>query len=176
MYLFFIFAFMQIVNAQDFCKQIKKESSPDGYNLNFISPYSEKVLPAVRATRNVDFNPENDGYDNFFVIFRIVGGPVDDIFTKGADGTTVEKKEKTMMVEFDDKTVISTDTVQINHDLTDDKADVIRTLFFPITDDNIKDFSTKKIVRFRLAGYEKKFPKDSANAVMNYIKCIKAAR
>ncbi len=175
-YAFLIFLLSQTANAQDYCKQVKKESSPDGYTLNFISPYSEKKLPSIRVTRNVDFNPEDDGYDNFYVIFRIVGGSVEGIFTKMPDGSTSEKKENNMKVEFDDKTVMSMDTVRINHDLTDDKAEVIRTAFFSLSDDNIKNFMTKKIVRFELAGYERTFSADSANALMHYIKCIKAAR
>ena len=78
-----------------------------------------------------------------------------------------------MKIEFDDHTLLSTDTVQINHDLTDDKAEVIRTLYFPIDDGNFKEFTTKKIVKYTLGTTERKFAADSATAIMHYVQCIK---
>ncbi len=167
--------FVQCANGQDFCKQIKKEMSEDTFQRNYFSPYNEKKLPSVRVTRSLDNNPENDGYDNFFLILRVVGGPVDALYTKGANGKAVEKTEKNMVVEFSDKSVLVSDTVAINHDITDDKAEAIRTIFFPINKATIKDFTTKKIVKFSLAGYERTFSADSANAVMHYIQCMHAA-
>ncbi len=173
-YALVLFIFLQHANGQDFCKQIKKEVSDDKSQYEFFSPYSENSLPSIRATRSVNTNPEAP-YDNFFIIFRIVAGNVDNFYNKAADGTLVEKVEKTFMVEFDDKSKISVDTVQITHDFTEDKTEGIRSLFFPLTEDILKDFTTKKIVKFALGGYEKTYPADSSNAVMQYIKCMQAA-
>ena len=86
----------------------------------------------------------------------------------------MEKEEKTLVVEFEDKSKISDDTVQVNHDFTEDRAEGIRTLFYPLTEANLKDFTTKKIVKFSLGGFEQTFRADSANAVMQYIKCMKS--
>ena len=92
--------FVQNANGQDFCKQIKKEMSEDTFSRNFFSPFNEKKLPAVRVTRSIDTNPENDGYDNFYVIFRVIGGPVDELYTKVPNGKAVEKTEKNFFVEL----------------------------------------------------------------------------
>ena len=169
----FVFAFQQNADGQDYCKKIKKDVTADGYNRSYFSPYSEKSMPAIRVTRAIDSNPEDDGFDNFFIIFRIPGGDVASIFVTGPDNKVVETKEKTMKIEFDDHTLLSTDTVQINHDLTDDKAEVIRTLYFPIDDGNFKEFTTKKIVKYTLGTTERKFAADSATAIMHYVQCIK---
>jgi len=169
------FVIAQNTYGQDFCKQIKKEVSEDTFMRNYFSPYSEKKLPSVRVVRSIDTNPENDGYDNFFVILRVTGGGVDLLYTKGADGKAVEKTEKNLVIEFDDRSKIVSDTVAINHDITDDKAEVIRTIFFPINKATIKDFTSKKIAKFSLQGYEQTFRADSANAVMHYIQCMQAA-
>ena len=176
LYLLLFFAFLQNASGQDYCKKIKKEISPDGYNRSYFSPFTEKNMPAIRITRVIDSNPEDDEFDNFFIIFRIPGGDVGSIFTTGPDDKVVEKKEKTMKIEFDDHSVITTDTVQINHDMTDDKAEVIRTLYFPIDDGNYKDFTTKKIVKYTLGTIERKFAADSAGAIMHYVQCIKAEK
>ena len=169
-----MFCFLQNAHAQDLCKEIKKEVSEDKYQYDFFSPYSENRLPSVRVARTVNTDPEAN-YDNFFIIFRISTPDVASFYTKGADGMMVEKEEKTLTVEFDDKSIISTDTVQITHDISDDKTDAIRSLFYPLTDANLGDFTTKKIVKFSLGGYEKTFPSDSAARIMQYIKCIQAA-
>jgi len=166
-----MFAFMQNAHAQDLCKEIKKEVSDDKYQYSFFSPYSENNLPSVRIARTVNTDPEAN-FDNFFIIFRIATPDVSSFYTKNSDGSMVEKEEKTLMVEFDDKSVISTDTVQIIHDISEDKTDAIRSLFYPLTDANLGDFTTKKIVKFSLGGYEKMFPADNASRIMQYIKCI----
>jgi len=166
-----LFSFFQNAQGQDLCKEIKKDVSADKFQYDFFSPYSESSLPSIRIARTVNTDPEAN-YDNFFIIFRITTPDVSSFYTKNPDGTMVEKEEKTMTVEFDDKSVISTDTVQIAHDISDDKTDAIRSLFFPLTDANLGDFTSKKIVKFSLGGYEKKFPADSAARIMQYIKCI----
>jgi len=170
-YLFALLAFLQNANAQDLCKEVKKEVSADKTQYDLFSPYSENSLPSVRVTRSVNTNPEQP-FDNFFIIFRIVTGDVGNFYTKAADGSLVEKEEKTFTVEFEDKSKISVDTVQITHDFSDDKTEGIRTLFYPLTEQTLNDFSTKKIVKFSLGGYEKAYPADSANATMQYVKCI----
>ncbi len=169
-----LFVFSQNAYAQDLCKEIKKEVSNDKSQYDFFSPYSESALPAVRIARSVNTNPEAP-YDNFFIIFRMTTGDVGNFYTKAADGTLQEKTEKTFTVEFEDKSKISDDTVQISHDFSEDKTEGIRTLFYPLTDANMTDFSTKKIVKFSLGGYEKSFAADSAGRIIQYIKCIQGA-
>ena len=166
-----LFSLFQNAHAQDLCKEIKKDVSADKYQYDFFSPYSENNLPSIRIARTVNIDPEAN-YDNFFIIFRITTPDVASFYNKSADGSLVEKEEKTLTVEFDDKSVISTDTVQIAHDISDDKTDAIRSLFYPITDANLGAFTSKKIVKFSLGGYEKKFAADSAARIMQYIKCI----
>ena len=174
-FLLSIFAFVQAANGQDFCKQVKKEVSDDKMQFNFESPYDMQKPPAIRVKRSMNVNPEQD-YDNFMIIFQITTGDVDNLYTKGSDGAVTEKVEKNLVVEFDDKSRIKDDTVQIMHDFTEDRAEGIRSLFYNLTEDNLKDFMSKKIVKFSLGGYEKTVPADSANAVMQYIKCIKTAK
>lgn len=173
-YLVLMFAFLHNASAQDYCKEIKKEVSADKTQYDFFSPYTESNLPSIRIARSVNTNPEAP-FDNFFIIFRMVTGNVDNFYTKGADGSLVEKVEKTLVVEFEDKTKLSVDTVQITHDFSEDKTEGIRTLFYALTDANINDFSTKKIVKFSLGGFDKTYPADSAKAVVQYIKCMQAA-
>jgi len=173
-YLLMIFAFLQNANGQDFCKQIKKEVSADKTQYDFFSPYEESNLPAIRIARSVNTNPEIS-YDNFFIIFRMTTGEVDNFYTKSVDGALVEKIEHKLVVEFEDKSKISDDTINVTHDFSEDKTEGIRSLFYPLTETNLKDFSTKKIVKFSLGGYEKKYPADSANAIVQYIKCIQSA-
>jgi hypothetical protein len=141
---------------------------------DFASPYNEANLPSVRVKRSVNVNPESD-FDNFYMVFRMVTGDVDNMYVKGADGSVTEKLEKTLTVEFDDKSKITDDTIKVTHDVTEDRTEGIRTLFYPVNEANLSYFSEKKITKFSLGGYEKKFSADSANAVMQYVKCIKNA-
>ena len=173
-YCLMIFAFLQNAHAQDLCKEVRKEVSPDNTQYGFYSPYAENKMPSIRIVRSVNTDPEQS-FDNFFIVFRIATADVSSFYTKGADGNLTEKVETTLNVEFDDQTKIATDTVQITHDISDDKTDAIRTLFYPLTDANLNDFTSKKIVKFSLGGYEKKYPADSAARVIQYIKCIQNA-
>ena len=173
-YLLLIFAFIQSASAQDFCKLIKKEVSDDKSTFDFTSPYNPGEIPAVRVTRSYTNNPDFPS-DNFYLIFYIVGN-LEGIYEKTASGEQIEKEEKKLVVEFDDKTKVVDDSIKIIHDRTVDMLEAIRYVYCPMTDNNLKDFTTKKIVKFSLAGYEQTVPADSANAMMHYVQCIKAVK
>ena len=173
-YLLLALAFVQTANAQDFCKLIKKEVSDDKLTFDFSSPYDPSEVPAVRVARSYITNPDFPS-DNFYLIFQM-NGELESIYAKTATGEQVEKEEKTVIVEFEDKTKIVDDSIKIDHDRTVDKLDAIRYVYFPITEERLKDFTTKKIAKFSLAGYSQIVPADSANAVMHYVQCMKAVK
>ena len=173
-YLLFLVMFIQSANAQDFCKQIKKEVSEDKTVYDFASPFDPVDVPPIRVTRSYSTNPEYS-YDNFILIFQIPCD-LDNIYTKNPDGAQIEKEESKVIVEFEDKTTITDDTLKITHDYTDDRSQALRVVYYPLTEKTIKDFTTKKIVKFSLAGYEKAVPPAMANALMQYIICIKAVK
>ena len=173
-YLLLALAFVQTANAQDFCKLIKKEVSEDNTVFDFTSPFDPSEVPAVRVARSYNTNPDYPS-DNFHLIFYIIGD-LESIYAKTAGGEQIEKEEKTLIVEFDDKTKIVDDSIKIDHDHTDDKTQTVRYAYYPITDERLKDFTTRRITKFSLAGYEQTVPADSANAIMHYVQCMKAAK
>jgi len=167
-------ALAHTAGAQDFCSLIKKEISSDKTVFDFTSPFDPSEVPAVRVSRSYNTNPDYPS-DNFFLILQIVGD-LESIYAKTASGEQIEKEEKTLIIEFDDKSKIVDDSFKISHDRTDDKLQAIRYVYYPVSDEKIKELTTKKIAKFSLAGYEQTVPADSANAVMHYIQCIKAAK
>jgi len=162
------------VNGQDFCKRIKKEVSEDKKTFEYNSPFDPNDKPTLRVMRNYHLDPEY-AYDNFFVIFRMEG-PLEDIYIKTADGGQTEKQEKALMVEFDDHSKIVDDTILINHDVSDDHTQAVRYLDYPMTPETLKDFSSKKIVKFSLAGVAQSVIADSAASIQQYIQCIKSVK
>jgi len=162
-------------DAQDFCKQIKKEVSDNKLLFDYSSPFTQEHTPAVRVKRSISIDPESP-FDNYMVIFQTHCG-LDDIYNKTADGGQTEKTERKLVITFDDNTKIVDDTTDISHDFSEDKTEAMRNLYLPLTEGSIvNELSSKKIVKFSLAGQERLFPADSANAVMQYMKCIKAAK
>jgi hypothetical protein len=166
--------FLSPVSAQDFCKHITKELSPDKKIIDYASPLDPDVVTTIRITRSINIDPDYES-DNFFIIFKIPGN-LDSVYTKNTQGEQVEKEEMKLVVEFDDKTSISDDTVKIGHDVTDDKLESIRYVYYPLTEGNLKDFSTKKITKFSLAGNIQAVPPEKSNAVMHYVACIKDSK
>ena len=160
-------------SGQDFCNLVKKDVSPDHTIYGFSSPYEMTDPPAVRVTRSYGTNPDY-ATDNFFMIFE-VKGPLESIYKK-TDTGEIEKDEYQLIVHFDDNSKYSDDTIKVGHDFTDDRMQVIRTLFYPLDDKSEKQFESKKITKFSLAGYEQTVPADSANAIMHYVQCLKAAK
>jgi hypothetical protein len=92
---------------------------------------------------------------------------------KKTDSGQIEREVTRIVVEFEDKTKIIDDTIMVSHDFTTDRINAIRYVYFPLNETTSKDFSTKKIVKFSLAGYEQKVAADSANAIMHYVQCMK---
>jgi hypothetical protein len=173
-YLLLVLACAQAASAQDYCKLIKKEVSDDKSTFDFSSPFDPAEIPALRVTRSYNNNPDYPS-DNFFIIFYTVGN-LESIYEKSATGEQLEKQEKRLVVEFDDKTTFIDDSIKIIHDRTVDMLEAIRYIYLPVTDNNLKDFTTKKIAKFSLAGFEQTVPADSANAIMHYVQCIKAVK
>ncbi|MCF8450292.1 MAG: hypothetical protein K9G49_10530 [Taibaiella sp.] len=160
--------------AQDFCKQIKKEVSDNKTITELSSPYDLKEIPMMRVTRNISTD-EDAPFDNFSVIFRVLCG-VDDIYGDSGGGGKTEKEEKKLTIIFEDNSRIVDDTVDIMHDLTEDRTEAIRYVYYPIIPETANDFSTKKISKFIIAGQEKEVPADLSNALMQYARCIKTAK
>ena len=159
------------VYGQDYCKRIQKEVAQDKKTFEFASPFNPNEKPALKVFRNFNTDPEF-AYDNFFIVFRLEI-PLDSIYKVTADGSQTEKDEKSLVVEFDDHSKIIDDTIHINHDVSDDHTLAVRYLDYPITNVTEKDFSTKKIIRFSLAGTYQPVITDSANSIMHYVQCMK---
>jgi len=166
----------QLATAQsvDYCKQITKEVSDDKTIFNYTSPYDPAEKNLVRVTRAYYSGPE-DSYDNFYIIFQMLG-ELDQVYYKNTTGELIEREEKKLIVEFEDKTKLVDDTVKIAHDFSDDRTQATRYIYFPLTSNNLADFTTKRIAKFSLAGYELQVAPDSANAVMQYILCLNAVK
>jgi hypothetical protein len=169
--LFSAILFVQSVDAQDFCNLVRKEMLEDKKTFEFRSPYNANEKPAVRVTRNFNTDPEY-GYDNFYVNFRIEGS-IDSMYEKNAEGGKTERNDKSLTVEFDDNTKFTDESASIAHDVSDDHTIAVWYLDFPLSESALKNFSTKKIVKFSLAWNTSPVPADSANAIMHYIQCIK---
>ncbi len=162
------------VDAQDYCKRLKKEDMGDKTMFDYSSPFNPQKIPAVRVKRSYSTDPDNPS-DNFVIIFQIVGD-LDNIYIKTPEGGQTEKDEKKLVVEFDDKSKIVEESIQVSHDVTDDKMQSIRNVYYPLEETNLKDFTTKKITKFSLAGYEQSVPADSATAIQQYVICMKALK
>lgn len=161
-------------NGQDFCKLIKKEVSENKVQTDYSSPFKFDEMPAIRVKRSISTD-EDYPYDNFIMMFHVTC-PLDDIYNKTADGGQDEKKEKSLTIFFDDNSKIVDDTVEISHDFTDDRTEATRYVYYSLTPESVAELSNKKITKFVIAGQERTFPADSANAVMQYVKCLKAAK
>ena len=160
--------------AQDYCKRIKKEVSEDKKSINYSSPYDATEPASMHVTRNVNLDPEYPS-DNFYIIFRITGN-LESIYTKSDAGSQTEKDEKKIVVEFDDKSTIVDDSMQVSHDFTDDKLQAIRYVYYPLSEQSIKEFTSKKVVKYTLAGFDQKVVADSAVSIQHYVMCIKDAK
>ncbi|GAA4470027.1 hypothetical protein GCM10023093_30470 [Nemorincola caseinilytica] len=167
-------AIAQMASAQDFCKDIKKEVSDNKMLTEYESPYKESALPLIRVKRSVSVD-EDTPFDNFVMVFRVICG-VDDIYATNSDGGKTEKPEKRLTIVFDDNTRIVDDTVDVMHDITVDRTEAIRYIYYPVIPETVGDLSSKKISKFVIAGQEVPVPADNANAIMQYTKCIRNAK
>lgn len=154
--------------AQDYCKLVKKEVTENNTSFNYESPYKEDSMPLIRVVRNYSTNPEAE-FDNFSIIFSI---PCEfsDLLVAGAGGET-EKEETGVVIEFDDKTKLE-DDITVTHNKKGDGT-ASRVLYYPVTADNVKQLTTKKIVSFHLATAKSAVTADLATAIQKYVTCIK---
>ncbi len=175
-YLAALLAISATAHGQDYCKQIKKEVSEDKKTFEYSSPFNQNEKPALRVARNYhnDADPDNV-YDNFFMTFRMEC-PLDSIYITSSTGSQEEKEEYKLIVEFDDHTKFSDDTIRVNHDVSDDRTQAVRYIDYPLTSQSIKEFSTKKIARFTIGGGTFNAIPDSAAAIQGYVKCLSAVK
>ena len=159
--------------SNDPCSVIKKEVSEDKTQSDFSSPADGVNIPII-VKRTINTNPEW-AVDNFFVVFQTTT-TLESIYNPGKDGGQTEKQEKRVVIEFDDHTTIVDDTIQISHDFTDDKTEAIRNVYFPITDESARSFTTKKITKFNIAGQDRTIPADSAAIYLQYFQCVKSGK
>lgn len=164
-----------MASAQD-CKDIKKTVSDNKMLTEYESPYSEKEKeqPLARVKRTVSVD-EDTPFDNFVMVFRVICG-VDDIYANNAEGGKTEKQEKKITIVFDDNSKIVDDTVDVMHDITADRTEAIRYVYYPIIPETAGDFASKKISKFIIAGQEVPIPADNAAVLVKYTKCIKEAK
>ena len=157
-----------MANAQDYCKLIKKEVI-DNTTYNYESPYKEDSVPVMRVMRNYSTNADYE-YDNFNLIVQI---PCEfaDLIGKTADGGEAEKEETKMIIEFEDKTKLTDDTLQVTHVKSDDGS-AARVAYYPLTPQNIKTLTAKKIAKVYLASASATVPADIAAAIPQYILCL----
>ena len=173
-YTLVLLALAQGASAQDFCKLLKKEVSENKVQTDFFTPYKQNETPAIRLKRSIS-KDEEFPYDNFVAMFHVVC-PLEAIYNATADGGQTEKQEKSLTIVFDDNSRIVDDTVDVSHDFTDDRTEATRYVFYTLNPGQIDEISSKKISKFIIAGQEKTFPADSANAIMQFAKCMKTAK
>jgi hypothetical protein len=171
---FLLAALATTTYGQDFCKQVKKEVSDDKMTYDYSSPFDQYERNGIKVTRSFNTDIEN-GYDNFIITFQYFAG-LDDIYTKNDKGEQVEKKEKSLIIEFEDKTTIKDDTIAVLYDFSDDKAESKRFVYFPVTEENVSILTSKKIVKYTIAGFTQAAPADPQNAIAQYIKCMMATK
>lgn len=173
-FLLFAFIVFSSASAQDYCKQVVKEVSPDKKILDFASPSDPGEITFIKVTRSINVDPDYES-DNFLMVLQTVG-ELDNIYTKDEKGEQVEKDEWKLVITFDDNSSIVDDSLKISHDFTSDKLQAIRSVYFPVSDAAAAQLSSKKISKYSLAGYEKTVLPEYANAVMHYVECIKKAK
>lgn len=155
--------------AQDYCKQIKKEVTENNTSFSYESPYNEDNPPPLRAIRNYSIGGEVD-FENFNLVF-FIPCEFSDFLVKTAEGET-EKEETKLIIEFEDKSKIVDDTIMVTHDRRE-SGSAARVVYFPVTTQNIKMLTSKKIVKFHLAKSEATVPADVSAAIQQYIICLR---
>jgi hypothetical protein len=158
------------VNAQDYCKQIKKEVTDKNTNFSYETPYNIDSLPMIRLTRSYSTNPEQE-FDNFSIVFMI---PC--MFGDLLGKDEAEISETKLVIEFDDKTKYTNDTLSITHDYSKGDGTAMRLAYLPITIDNVKSFTGKKITKFHLASANQAVPNDVATAAQQWAICLEKVR
>jgi|GEM_PF-1206880 len=169
-------AFLALANvsfAQDPCKDIKKEVTENNTTFVFESPYDVDAPPAARVKRSYCTNPDYE-YDNFNLVLTI---PCEfsDLLGKDKDGNDVEMDEKKVVIEFDDKSKITNDTLKIEHETKGDGTSM-RVAYLAITPSLMKTLTTKKIIKFQLAKANEEVPAEVATSIQQYVGCLSNVR
>ena len=170
-------AFLALANvsfAQDPCKDIKKEVTENNTTFLFESPYDVDAPPVARVKRSYCTNPDYE-YDNFNLVLSIPC-EFNDLLGKDKDGNDVEMDEKKVIIEFDDKSKISNDTLTIEHEKKDADGSYMRVAYVAITPSLMKSLTTKKIVKFQLAKANEEVPADVAASIQQYVGCLSNVR
>lgn len=169
-----IFLFLALIlsvtaQAQDYCKQIKKEVTEGNTNFSYTTQYDHEKPPCARVERNFSTDPENS-FDNFYLVL-ITECSFSDLLDK-KDGGEAEREETKVVIEFDDKSKIVDDTIKLVHDYSAGDGSALRVAYFPITEDHLKELTAKKITKIYLAVSERTVPVDIALPLQQYIKCM----
>jgi hypothetical protein len=162
------------VNAQDICKQIKKEVAENKQQWDYSTPVKGEEMPMISIKRSVSID-EDYPFDNYVVVFKVIC-QLDDIYTLSGDTSRTEKQEKKMVIEFDDNTKITDEEIEILHDYTQDRAEAIRYVFYTVPTESLNDIASKKITKFTLATQEVAVPPALSATMQQYAKCIKEAK
>lgn len=154
--------------AQDYCKQIKKEIGDNNTSFTYETPWNEDTPPALRAVRSYSTSTESE-FDNFSLVLYI---PCEfaDLLTKTATGEA-EKEEKKVVIEFEDKTKFTDEHLMVSHEKKDNGS-AARVAYVAMTPSNIKNFTSKKIVKIHLATAEAPVAADMATAIGKYLACL----
>ena len=123
----------------------------------------------MRAERNYSSDPADD-LDNFNLILEIPC-KFEDILQK-TDSTEGEKEEYKLVVEFEDHSKITDETIRIVHDNTAGDGTAKRQAFLPVTAENIKDLGSKKIIKITLATASLDVAADIATPMQHYLQCM----
>lgn len=156
--------------AQDYCKQVKKEVTENNTSFSFESPYNEDDLPAARVVRNYSTNTESE-FDNFNVIFTI---PCEYSTLIGSNNTEIE--ESKVIIEFDDKTQFKDDAMPVTHERKEGTTMAYRVAVVTLLAENIKDFTSKKVAKIKLATADRTLTAAEATALQQYIICVNNAK
>ncbi len=166
--------FVTSVNAQDICKQIKKEVADNKLQWDYSTPVKGDDMPLISIKRSVSID-EDYPFDNFVVIFKVIC-QLDDIYNLSGDTSRTEKQEKKMVIEFDDNSKITDEEIEVLHDYTQDRAEAIRYVFYTVPAESLNDIAAKKITKFTLATQEVPVPPALSVSMQQYAKCIKEAK
>ncbi len=156
------------LNAQDFCKKLKKDVT-NGTTFNYSIPYDTTTIPPIKVTRS--FSIDSDlAFDNFVLNLQIVSD-LAEFFKKNPAGDG-EYDEKKLVVDFDDKTSYVDNEILINYDLLNDENLAVRKVFISLDEKTLPDFSKKTISKFSFGGMNRKITPDSGRAYQAFIKCM----
>ena len=155
--------------AQDFCKQVKKEIT-DKTTFSYTAPFDSTRICPIKIARLYSTNPEIE-FDNFSITL-FVTGDLQEFFKKNPDGDGANDSRK-LLIQFDDNTTYKEDSVTISYEHLNDIQLIVKSVFVSIGTKNVANFTDKKIAKFGFGGLERTISADSAMAYKSYLQCIK---